>query len=231
MATIKRSILGKFSGSAGDLVFVLRNGKRHFRSKPKPRDPDKPKSQKTLDNENAFAYTSLFVKEISKNKLLKFIWENSKLKGENYYGRIFSANRKAVNPSGLTLYNTITPESIYMKINSLVLDDDYFSLDYEIQRKVECSLQHPFHAVSVLFLCNPHNSKRKPSVSFLSFEILVSEQFADKPNIVTFKFNDSDKETISEFQKGIIYLAFISNDLSPKSVEWTTTAAIEINIS
>lgn len=231
MATIKRSILGKFSGSAGDLVFVLRNGKRHFRSKPKPRDPNKPKSQKTIDNEAGFAYTSLFAKEISKSDLLKFIWKNSNVFGENYYGRIFSANRKSTKPSGLTLNNKITPDNIFMKTNSLVWDDDFFSLNYEIERVTENSLQPPFYAVSILYLCDPHDSKRVPHFTFLSFEELVTEQFTDKPNIITFKFVDSDKETISQFKKGIIYLSFISNDLSPKSVEGTTTTAVEINIS
>ena len=230
MATIKRSIIGKFSGSAGDLVFVLRNGKRHFRSKPKPRDPNRPKSQKTKDNEAGFAYTSSFVKEISKSNLLKLIWENSKSFGENYYGRIFSANRKIAQPSGLTLNNKITPDNIFMKTNSLVWDDNYFSLVYEIERAADNSLQPPFYAVSVLYLCDPHNSKKDPAFSFLSFEELVSEQFTDKPNIITFNFSDSDKETISEFKKGIIYLTFISNDLSPKSVEWTTTDAVEVNL-
>ena len=231
MATIKRSIIGKFSGSAGDLVFVLRNGKRHFRSKPRPRDPNKPKSQKTKDNEAGFAYTSSFVKEISKSDLLKLIWENSDVFGENYYGRIFSANRKIAQPSGLTLHNKITPDSIFMKTNSLVWDDNFFSLVYEIESASENSLLPPFYAVLVLYLCDPHNSKKYPAFTFLSFEELVSEQFTDKPNIITFKFKDSDKETISEFKKGIIYLTFISNDLSPKSVEWTTTDAVEVNIS
>jgi hypothetical protein len=118
-----------------------------------------------------------------------------------------------------------------MKTNSLVWDDDFFSLNYEIGRVKENSLQPPLYAVSVLFLCDPHDSKRDPHFTFLSFEELVSEQFTDKPNIITFNFSDSDKVTISQFKKGIIYLSFISNDLSPKSVEWTTTDAVEINIS
>jgi hypothetical protein len=77
---------------------------------------------------------SSFVKEISKSNLLKLIWENSKSFGENYYGRIFSANRKIARPSGLTLNNKITPDNIFMKTNSLVWDDNYFSLVYEIEK-------------------------------------------------------------------------------------------------
>jgi hypothetical protein len=118
-----------------------------------------------------------------------------------------------------------------MKTNSLVWDDNFFSLVYEIERASENSLLPPFYAVSVLFLSDPYNSKRNPGFSFLSFEELVSEQFSDKPNIITFNFNVSDKEIISQFKKGIIYLSFVSNDHDAKSVEWTTTAAIEINIS
>ena len=231
MARISKSILGKYSGSAGDLVFVQRNGKGHFREKPKPRDLNKPKSQKTKDNEDGFAYTSSFVKEISTSNLLKLIWENSKIYGENYYGRIFSANRKLTKPSGLTLNNIITPENIFMKTNSIVWDEDYFSLDYKISRTDDNSLPLPLYAVSILFLCEPHKTKNKLNFAYLSFENIVTEQFSDKPNIVTFSFSDSDKSKISDFKKGIIYLAFISHDLDKKSLEWTSTASVEINIA
>jgi len=231
MATIKRSLLGKVSGSAGDLVFYTRNGKRHFRAKPRPRDPDRPKSQKTIDNENGFAYTSCFTKEISKNDLLKFIWEHSNMYGENYYGRIFSANRKIAKPAGLTLNNIITPDNIFLKTGSVELDDDYFSIGYNIKRENQNILVTPFFAVSVLFLCDPYKPLKENKFTFLSFRELVTEQFSDKPNIVTFNYSKSDKSVISEFKKGIVYLTFISENIADKSYEWTTTAAVEVNFA
>jgi hypothetical protein len=231
MATIKRSLLGKVSGSAGDFVFYTRNGKRHFRAKPKPRDPDMPKSQKTIDNENGFAYTSSFTKEISKNDLLKVIWKHSDIPAENYYSRIFSANRKRTEPSGLTLHNIITPDNIFLETGSVVLDDDYFSIGYKIKSENQNVLQPPFFAVSVLFLCNPHKPAKENNFVFLPFEKLVTEQFIDKPDIVTFSFNETDKSVLSEFKNGIVYLTFISKEIIDKPYEWTTTAAVEINLA
>lgn len=228
MAIIKRSLLGKFSGSAGDMVFCIRNGKRYFRSKPRPRDPNKPKSEKTKDNESGFAYTSSFTKKISDSEYLKFIWENSDLFGENYYGRIFSANRSKTPSTGLTLDNIISPQNIYMKINAVVWDDDYFSLEYAFDSQSEKDFSLPLYAVSIVYLFDPRNPKRDPVFDFLSFEELVSEQFTEKPNTVTYKFSDANKKTFSEFKKGIIYTSLISNYTDPKNIIWTTTSAAEI---
>lgn len=231
MARIKKSILGKFSGSAGEMVFVIRNNKSHFRGKPKPRDPNKPKSQKTLNNEAGFAYTSSFIKKISESHLLKMIWEYSKMHGENYYGKAFSANRKRAKPLGLTLNNRISPEGIYMKTNSLTWDENYFSINYKIVRASNTILQPPFFAVSIIFLQDPHKPNKDKDFDFLSFEELVTEQFPDNQNTITFSLQDSDKVKLSEYKKGIIYLAFVSQDNGTASTEWTITDAVEINIS
>mgnify|MGYP001443704484 CR=1 FL=1 len=228
MAIIKRSLLGKFSGSAGDMVFCIRNGKSYFRSKPQPRDPNKPKSDKTKDNESGFAYTSSFTKKISESEYLKFIWENSDLFGENYYGRIFSANRSKTPSTGLTLDNIISPPNIYMKINAVVWDDDYFSLEYAFDRQPEKDFPLPFFAVSIVYIFDPCNPKKDTAFEFLSFEELISEQAPDKPNTVTFNFSEANKKTLSEFKKGIIYFTLISNYPDPKNIIWTTTSASEI---
>ncbi|MFA5012746.1 MAG: hypothetical protein WC644_12450 [Ignavibacteria bacterium] len=230
MAIIKRSLLGKFSGSAGDMVFCIRNGKRYFRSKPSPRDPNKPKSRKTKDNESGFAYTSSFTKEISENKYLKFIWKNSDLFGENYYGRIFSANRSKTPSTGLTPNNIISPPNIYMKTNALIWDDDYFSLEYSFDSNPEKVFTLPYQAVSIVYLYDPRNPKKDTAFDFLSFEELISEQFNHKPNTVTFKFTDENKKLLSEFKKGIIYISFIANYPDPQNILWTSTDAVEINL-
>jgi hypothetical protein len=47
-----------------------------------------------------------------------------------------------------------------MKTNSFVWDDNYFYLIYEIERAADNNLQPPFFAVSVLYLCDPHKSKK-----------------------------------------------------------------------
>jgi hypothetical protein len=151
--------------------------------------------------------------------------------GENYYGRIFSANRKITKPSGLTQNNIITPDNIFLETGSVELDDDYFSIGYNIKRENQNILKPPFFAVSVLFLCEPYKPVKENKFAFLSFKKLVTEQFTDKPNIVTFNYSESEKLVISSFRKGIVYLTFISEVNNDKSYEWTTTAAVEVNFA
>lgn len=107
MARIKSKILGKISGSLGDLSMRNRKGTNYIAMK--PGSFNKPTDQDSVNRRAKFAQAVKLASVINGNDLLSNLWQRltpAEMSTSNF---IMQTNYKLMDPEGLSNLNTLVP--------------------------------------------------------------------------------------------------------------------------
>lgn len=107
MAKINKMILGKISGSLGDVTFRQRNGKNYLASRPGSFTPGS--DQNSIDRRAKFALTVRLASIINSIPQLKEIWASRTPNTSTPYNYMVKTNYKFLSPSAVTDNTLLTP--------------------------------------------------------------------------------------------------------------------------
>lgn len=147
MAEITNSVLGLVTGKISTLVFRKMNGKNFVSVRPKKYKPCK--SDVVIQSRSNFAAVINFAKNINSVPGIKEIWTNAKVKGTNSFQKIIKHNLKLVNQGTLTTANKITPDGLFLKLNSSSINDSKLGLTLYFPGSINVKM--PVHLFVVLY--------------------------------------------------------------------------------
>jgi hypothetical protein len=107
MAKINKMILGKISGSLGDVTFRQRNGKNYLASRPGSFTPGS--DQDSIDRRAKFALSVRLASIINSIPQLKEVWNSRTPNGSTPYNYMVKTNYKLISPSTITDNTLLTP--------------------------------------------------------------------------------------------------------------------------
>lgn len=225
MATLKRQFLGQLSGTLGDTVHRIRNGKPVVSLRPGKYKISK--SEAAKKGRNTFALSVAFAKAINNISELKQIWQIAKLEGFIAYNRIIKYNKKIINSDGLTTKNIITPIGIFFNITSLEITSQNLQLKISLDEEpLKNLLQPPFMIYYVLYINIPNDNLTSPFQILARSAAIIQTSENDKLNL-TIEFDVLTKQLLLQYKRVICYTAASALDDSKKEIKWTSTVAKE----
>jgi len=229
MGFIKGVALGKFTGLYKDVIVRIRNGKMVFYNKPESRKDNK--TEKVLNSRGVFTYTVKFAAVINAIPLLKEIWFNEKKKELTAYSKIFKYNMNYTNPEYLTVNNKLVPRGYNLQLNDFDITKSSLSFNYSIPLNADKDFPYPYIGYIVINTFSPIKKSKKVNTKFIVYDKYLKKKPAGKLKMVSVKFDADAKTVLSEFNKAIVFVVFISEAVDKKKVYWTNTFAKEFDIS
>lgn len=214
MAEITNSVLGQVTGQISTLVFRKMNGKNFVSVRPKKYKPGK--SPAAIRTKSNFAAVIKLAKNINSVPGLKEIWTNAKVRGTNSFQKIVGNNLKLVNQGKLTTSNKITPDGLFLKLNSASINDNILSLSLYFQGSVNVKM--PVN----LFVALCFKSDKKSIFCLIVNPDTPSPDGIYNPNIAL------NKEILRAMQtdpEPIIYMAFSGAVPYKKKIFWSNTVS------
>ena len=150
MPRLINTILGKVKGTLNDLTFFYKNNVQFVKSRKKPHSKSFRNSVLAKNNRRQFANSHFFSKIITQEKEIYDLWKSAKVKGSSPYFKVHSYNRTRCTHKGLTENNVITPDSIPISVENLILRKDTLSFSFKLYRKNNDYLASPFS----LYICS-----------------------------------------------------------------------------
>ena len=157
MAKLDQKILGKISGSLGDITFRQRNGKNYVASRPSkytsPQDAD------TMERRSRFALSVKLASVINSIPQLKEIWISKIPSGSSVFNYLVKTNYRLVSPESVTDSTCLTPASGFgLSINSINIDSENINVVLNAigtRTGIDTEVEKNIMLVSVLCLSSP----------------------------------------------------------------------------
>ena len=217
MAEITNSVLGLVTGKISTLVFRKMNGKNFVSVRPKKYKPGK--SAVVIQSRSNFAAVINFAKNINSVQGIKEIWTNAKIKGTNSFQKIIKNNLKLVNQGTLTTANKITPDGLFLKLNSASINDStlsltlYFPGSINVRMPVHLFVVFYFKSYKNCILCQTVNPGAPSPDGIYDLNIMLSKEIL--------RALDMDPEPV-------IYLALSGSVPYRRKVYWSGTVSKQI---
>ncbi len=223
MAIRKNNVLGQTSGKLGNTVTRIRYGKEVVYAL-----PDKVKvsqSEQAKAARNKFAMTVNFAKFINSIPALSRVWSSANIPGTNSYQKLIKHNSKLTGENFLTTNNIITPNTFNIKLVDFTYNENIISFRINYP---DINSLFPLQTFEVLYFFDP---KQKDGNQFLfnnlSQEInLISSDYKIE---IPLTGNSIKQNLSSHFNKCIMFVAALSNDVIKSNVVWSNTIAYPIN--
>ncbi|MFA5012220.1 MAG: hypothetical protein WC644_09760 [Ignavibacteria bacterium] len=229
MPRLINTILGKVKGTLNDLTFFYKNNVQFVKSRKKPHAKSWKNSVLAKNNRRQFANSHFFSKIITHEKEIYDLWKSANVKGSSPYFKVHSYNRTKCTHKGLTEKNVITPDSIPISVENLVMRKDTLSFSFKLFRKNNDYLSAPFS----LFICAMLTNGIIPSnidgvyADFLYKDI--TEEISEYTEVqITFNSRLSEFE-IPNFKELYIFIAAAKK--IDDSFEWSSTYTKMFDIS
>ena len=145
------------------------------------------------------------------------------VKGETPYFKIHGFNRMKCTPNSLTSESGITPDSISIAVENLVLKRNSLSFSYKLFRTSEEYLKPPYKLFVVAYLNLGVMSRKvhKDSLHFRSTDVNIEETEFTNANI---NFLDTlSYVDIPELNKLYFFIAAVKNFPEKNSFEWSSS--------
>ena len=107
MATLSKQVLGRISGSVGDITFRQKNGTNNVSARPNSYTP--PDDEGSVQRRSKFAYACTLAANIISIAPLKTLWESKLTNGETAYNKTVGTNYRIVGSDALTDQTFLTP--------------------------------------------------------------------------------------------------------------------------
>ena len=159
MAKINKMILGKVSGSLGDITFRQRNGKNYLASRPGSFTPAS--DQVSIDRRAKFALSVRLASIINSIPQLKEVWASRTPNGSTPYNYIVKTNYKFLTPSDITENTLLTPGFGFgLQVSFITLTASNLQVNIEpvgTNAGIELSLEKNIQLLSLLAMSGANN--------------------------------------------------------------------------
>lgn len=227
MAELKRAVLGRVSGSVGNITGRIRRGKNYISARPASFMPGKDAA--SIERRRKFKLALEFGLAIIQNSPdLKLIWQKATRGLMGPHNLIVKQNYKLIGGDGYSVLNHITPADGFpvtvnsFEINNSVLtsviaplgNPDLFNLELEQSVKM----------INLLYNTDPNLDGIDP----YSFQVIESSDNLlqlDNPLTFTITLNSVQESLYSKYGSHKIYSALITLDSGVVPVSYSQTIA------
>ena len=218
MAIVNNSALGEFSGKVGRLVYRKMYGKTVVSERPLNYQAAKtPAARKARKN---FGMSVKLAQVLRADSKLDEAWSIAKINGVNSNQRIIKHNIKLFDGGLLTTRNKITPEGLFLKVNSASFQNQTVHLT------LNCPPENNLIFPADLFILYYFENA---SESLLLTRITVPDTIPG--GIYELDINPGKYITrlLEEEPEPMLFIALVSETVSKKKPYWTNTEAIKIS--
>lgn len=217
MAIIKSSAVGKLKGRIGNFNFRNEKGKNIMSIRPpKVNVSQTPQAKRARQD---FAVAVNISKAVNSVPELKAVWTQTKIKARNSYQKLLKINLDGVKNTRATTLNKITPEGIFLVLNSVSINNNEINLDFSIPSTR--NIQFP----AGIFIFLYFNDNDSP-VFLIKSEIEEPASNGLYHKSITMEDKITDALRINP--KPIIYFAVAGSTPSGRKKFWTTSVSWQI---
>lgn len=217
MTIIKSSVLGKLRGRTGNFNFRNEKGKNIMSVRPPKVNVSQSTQAKRARKD--FAAAVNISKAVNAVPELKAIWSQEKIKARNSYQKLMKINLDAVKNTRATILNKITPEGIYLVLNSVSINNNKLNIEFSIPSPG--NIGFPAGIFIFLYL----NDNENPVFSIRSeIEGPAPDGLYQKSITMEEELSDALKTNPNP----IIYFAVAGAGKSGRKKYWTTTEARQL---
>jgi len=160
MAELNKSVLGKVSGTIGDLTFRQRNGKNIISTRPSSFMPGQDAA--SIARRNRFKLASKIAKEINSIEIFKEPWKSSTPSGLIPFNFIFKSNYQLINSdnivNGLKIFPTLGFNASNQSTTFNATDVDVTLNPLGPNTGIDAINETSLSLISVIYLTDPINS-------------------------------------------------------------------------
>lgn len=224
MAKLNQKILGKVSGSLGDITFRQRKGKNYIASRPSKFNA--PQDKISLDRRSRFALAVKIASIINSIPQLRAAWTPKVPVDSTLYNYLVKTNYKSVDPDSINENTYLTPpygfgvslisanitsESIAVEIGPI---GTRTGIDLEIEKYIQL--------FSLLCLSEPSNENFDKT--FLVSLISSSQNLTlDTQITVTLPLSSQESEMFIKYNTKKALFGFVTLDAEGNSVHYSNT--------
>jgi len=227
MSEINNGILGKMTGSIGNITGKIRNGKNILALKPSsttiPTDPE------SVARREKFAQVVKFAKVVNDHASLKLLWQKMTPSDISCFNYIVKTNYPSFLNGSHSANTSITPfmgfpvttsaavlaqTGINLTVNPLA---NAYNFNPELETKIKPEV--------ILSFANPVNTAL-PSSLFYSVELPVSSFVTDTEITFSVTFNDYVKALFQQYTANSALVALVTLDNNSTPVNYSQTLII-----
>lgn len=229
MPRLINTILGKVKGTLNDLTFFYKNNVQFVKSRKKPHSKSFRNSVLAKNNRRQFANSHFFSKIITKEKEIYDLWKSAKVKGSSPYFKVHSYNRTRCTHKGLTENNVVTPDSIPISVENLILRKDTLSFRFKLYRKNTDYLSAPFSIFICAMLTNGIIPSDLSGVYEDFYIVNIAEEISEYTDVHVAITNRLSEIEIPNSKLLYIFIAAVKK--LEGSFEWSSTFTKMFDIS
>lgn len=218
MARLEKKVLGEISGSIGDFVFKVRNGKQNIASRPS--NYRMSKAPREVDKRNKFKVNGIFAKAIKERDVLYRIWDQKKAPASSAYNKICKVNFKLCSTDRPTDKNLITPDGFTLPVESIT----FFSVKIEIELMPFDILPNEKRVIFIMLVSFYDPDKKE--LPYFSLKHLPGYDLDELK--LTFNFSTAEKQIASAYKNRTAYLAAVTQDDAGNILRWSATLGREL---
>lgn len=224
MAKLKKEILGKVSGSLGDLTFRQRNGQSYISTRPISFRPGN--DQSSIDRRNKFKLSIKLSQAIYSLNELKYIWTKETSGNKLPFNYITQSNYPFAGNGVLTGivklvpsigFNVSNPIVVYNQ-NNIVVNIDAIGVNSGVNPAVETKVK----LLSVFNLSNPIDNSFD-EYTFLNLVSAPQETDLEQVNSFTLNLSNIDSQFMGMYQNHKGYFVLITLDANNNIVHYSNT--------
>ncbi len=218
MALVQGSVIGEVKGKMGTKVFREMNGKTFVSDRPLHYKPTKSPAAKKV--RSSFRTSVKLSQKLISSPALKEVWANAKIEGTDAYRKVIKHNRKSIYSGSLTERNIITPDGLFLKVESAGLQNEVIHLT--LNCPAENKLVFPAK-LSLLYYFGSQNN------SLVLTDTAIPESTEDGIYELDLKPAKSIIRLLNENPDAMLFVALVSGTAQKKKVYWTNTECFRLS--
>ena len=218
MALLTGSILGEVTGKMGNKVFRRMNGKTFVSDRPLKYKPAKTTAARKV--RSSFGMGTMLSIKLIADPRLKEVWAAARIEGTDSYRRIIKHNTKNINAGALTVRNKITPDGLFLGVESATLENEVLHLS------LNCPAEDNLIFPAKLYLLY-YSATAKTSLVLT--QITIPESAAGGLYELDLKPAKSIVKLLKEDPDSLLFLAMVSETPVKKKAYWTSTAVVNFS--
>ena len=224
MAKLNKTILGKVSGSLGDITFRQLNGKNYLATRPGSFVPGKDPA--SVERREKFAFSIQLAKSINGISDLKSVWSAAAAPGISAFNQIMRTNYPMISANDISGPIRLTPSLGFNATNpAITLGPSEVTANIDAIGNltgIDPAEEPSTKLASVVYLGNP-TDELVGAYTFLSF--VSDAKDTDLATALSFTFTLSDVETqlFAKYQDKKGFFVLLTLDATGKVVHYSNT--------
>jgi hypothetical protein len=224
MATLSKQVLGRISGSVGDITFRQKNGSNFISSRPNSFTP--PDDEDSVKRREKFAFACKLSAAIVSIASLKAFWEAGISNGLSAFNKIVGTNYRFIGTDTVTNQTFLTPgigfnvqtSAVTIGANNAQVAVEALGSNAGIDVNREKSIQ----LVSIASLSSPLD-ETVDIFSLLPMLSAIQPLTLDAAMTFSLPFSSQVQQLFAKYQVHNLLLALMTLDVNGNAVNYSTT--------